>query len=445
MKSAGFDSRFELVALNDTLQLHAGGGNVSSQKYNPFKPNDIVHAGMFAGRIDELRIIERCLFQAKMGSQQHFMIQGERGIGKSSLLLYVNHVAEGRISPLKGDDLRFVSIPVDLGGCQSQSDIVRKVGRGLRQAIGQRNTLKESAKGVWDWITNWEVLGVKYNKTDNEIDLEEIAEQFVTNLADFCETTAHQVDGLLFLMDEADRPTVESGLGAYLKLISERLTWKGCHKVVFGLAGLPSLMEKLRDSHESSPRLFHTMNLLPLTPEERKRVIQIGLQEANVKNAVQTEITGEAINFLAELSEGYPHFLQQFSYCAFERDTDDVINEGDVGDGAFEDGGALSQLGDKFFNEMYHARISSAEYRRVLDAMAEHGDRWIPRKKIIAESGVTEANVTNALQALKSKGVILQDDKLRGSYRLPTNSFAAWINAVKAARAKSDAQNESPF
>jgi hypothetical protein len=181
---------------------------VSSQKYNPFKPNDIIHAGMFAGRLDELRIIERCLYQAKMGSQQHFMIQGERGIGKSSLLLYVNHVAEGRISPLKGGDLRFVSIPVDLGGCQSQSDIVRKVGRGLRQAISQRNALKESAKGVWDWITNWEVLGVKYNKTDNEIDLEEIAEQFVTNLATFCETTAHEIDGLLFLMDEADRPTV---------------------------------------------------------------------------------------------------------------------------------------------------------------------------------------------------------------------------------------------
>jgi len=418
---------------------------MNEQKFNPFKPNDIVHSGMFVGRLDELRVIERCLFQSKMGNQQHFMIQGERGIGKSSLLFYVNHLAEGRIRPMRGDNMKFVAISIDLGGCVSQSDIVRKVGRGLRQAIAQRKVLKEAAKGVWEWITNWEVLGVKYNKPGADFDLEEVAEEFVNNLANFCDETSEEIDGLLFLIDEADRPGSETGLGSYLKLISERLTWRGCHKVVFGLAGLPSLLAKLRDSHESSPRLFQTMLLEPLTIEERKRVVRIGIREANEKNCVQTEITEDAVNFLAELSEGYPHFVQQFAYSAFENDNDNIIDEDDVGEGAFDDGGALSQLGDKFFNEMYHARISSEEYRRVLDAMAEHGDKWIPRKKIISESGVTEANVNNALQALKSKSIILQDDKKRGSYRLPTNSFAAWINAIKAARAKSDAQRGIEF
>jgi hypothetical protein len=58
---------------------------------------------------------------------------------------------------------------------------------------------------------------------------------------------------------------------------------------------------------------------------------------------------------------------------------------------------------------MYHARISSEDYRRVLDAMAEHDDEWVARKTIIAESGVSEANVSNALLALKAKEVILQD------------------------------------
>ncbi len=399
---------------------------------------------MFVGRIDELRVIERCLFQSKMGNQQHFLIQGERGIGKSSLLFYVHHIADGRIST-RGEKMNFVPVPIDLGGCQSQSDIVRKIGRGLRQSVSQRKHLKEKAKKAWEWLTNWEVLGVKYNKETDELDLEEIAEEFVTNIAGFCMEAGDEIDGVLFLIDEADRPGPESGLGSYLKLISERLTWRGCNKVVFGLAGLPSVLGRLRDSHESSPRLFQTMLLEPLTVEERKRVIRIGIKEANEKNAIQTEITEDAIGLLAELSEGYPHFVQQFSHSAFEHDFDNVIDENDVASGSFDEGGALSQLGDKFFNEMYHARISSEEYRRVLDAMAEHGDSWIPRKKIIAESGVSEANVNNALQALKSKSVILQDDKKRGSYRLPTNSFAAWINAIKAGRAKSDAQRDSPM
>jgi DNA-binding IclR family transcriptional regulator len=91
------------------------------------------------------------------------------------------------------------------------------------------------------------------------------------------------------------------------------------------------------------------------------------------------------------------------------------------------------------------ARISSEDYRRVLDAMAEHGDSWVSRKTIIAESGVSEANVGNALIALKTKEVVHQDDTRRGFYRLPTSSFAVWINAIRSARAKSDATRGPAF
>jgi len=173
--------------------------------------------------------------------------------------------------------------------------------------------------------------------------------------------------------------------------------------------------------------------------------VKLGIEDANEKNEVQTTITDDALEFLAQLSEGYPHFVQQFSFSAFEHDIDDIIDLEDVGDGAFRKGGALSQLGDKFFNEMYHARIASADYRRVLDAMAEHGDEWVARKTIINESGVSEANVGNALITLKARNIILQDDTRRGFYKLPTNSFAAWINAVRAARAKSDVEGKDAF
>lgn len=55
-------------------------------KYNTFRPNNIITPGMFVGRLEEINAIERCLFQAKNGNPQHFLVQGERGIGKSSLL-----------------------------------------------------------------------------------------------------------------------------------------------------------------------------------------------------------------------------------------------------------------------------------------------------------------------------------------------------------------------
>jgi len=414
---------------------------MTSQKFNPFKPGSIVNQGMFVGRLEEIKAIERCLFQSKNGNPQHFLVQGERGIGKSSLLFYVDRLANG--APFTRDKFNFLTVSIDIGGCHTQLDIIRKIGRGLKSAIAARQGMKETAKGFWDWLTNWEILGVKYNKaTASDFDAEEIAEELVAALDRFCLQMADSLDGVAFLIDEADRPGSDAGLGELLKLISERLTRQGCNRVVFGVAGLPTVMVRLRESHESSPRLFHTMLLEPLTLEERKRVVSIGINEANERNGVRTEITLDALELLAELSEGYPNFVQQFAYCAFEQDTDNEISDDDVASGAFNEGGAISQLGDKYFNEMYHARIASEDYRRVLDAMADYGDGWVSRKTIIAESGISETNVTNALQTLKAKGIILPDDTRRGFYKLPTNSFAAWINAIRTSRAKADATSE---
>lgn len=305
--------------------------------------------------------------------------------------------------------------------------------------------LRTAASGVYDWITNWEVLGVKYNKPQDAatIDVESIVDELIINMADFVQRASGQIDGVLLLLDEADAPPVEANLGKTLKLISERLGRERCYKVLFGLAGLPNLLGKMFESHESSPRLFHTMLLEPLEIEERKKVVEMGLESANQLNTQTTEIEVEALDFLAELSEGYPHFLQQFAFSAFASDSDDYIDFDDVGAGAFQENGALSQLGDKFFNQMYNARISSEDYRRVLDAMAEYADGWVTRKTIIAESGVVESSVTNALKALRDREIIVADDARRGHYRLPTRSFAAWINATKAAAAKRDVEESS--
>ncbi|WP_371833449.1 ATP-binding protein [Ferirhizobium litorale] len=402
--------------------------------------------GVYKSRGYSVKLIERCLFQSKNGSPQHFLVQGERGIGKSSLLLYVEMIADGKTRPILTDQaFRFVTVSVDLGGCQSQIDIVRKFGRGLKTALSTRDAVKQAASGFWNWLTNWEVLGVRYHKDQSELDAEEVCDELVTRLSNLCNVASSEIDGVLLLIDEADRPPTEAGLGELLKMLTERLSRTGCNSVVFGVAGLPTILGKLRESHESSPRLFHTLLLEPLEPSERKRVVNLGLKAANERNTVPTSITDEGLDFLAVLSEGYPHFLQQFGYSAFEHDTDDEIDMDDVGEGAFKAGGALAQLGDKFFNEMYHARISSEDYRRVLDAMAEHGDSWVARKTIIAESGVSEASVNNALQSLKLKEIIIQDDTRRGFYRLPTNSFAAWINAIRAARAQADASGSADF
>jgi hypothetical protein len=137
--------------------------------------------------------------------------------------------------------------------------------------------------------------------------------------------------------------------------------------------------------------------------------------------------------FLASLSEGYPHFLQQFGNSAFESDTDQEITIEDVTEGAFSKTGALSRLGRKFFQELYFDKIGSDDYRTVLQNMALNGDSWRTRAQIIEGCGLKEYTINNALAALKDRGIIVPNESTKGSYRLPSKSFATWIRAMNSA------------
>jgi hypothetical protein len=408
-------------------------------RYNPFQPNKIINPAMFVGRLEEIHKIEQYLFQAKSGNSQNFLIDGERGIGKSSLLHYVSSIATGRISGIKEQRFSFLLLSVDMAGVATQLDIVRAIARELRSALSKNQELKEKAKKVFDFLTNWEVLGVRYHKEAERVDPEDAKDNLVDQLADVALNQSAEFDGILVVIDEADAPPVEADFGEFLKSVTERLTRRGCENVIFGLAGLPSTIAKLRASHESAPRIFTILHLEPLEESECKRAINIGMEVANQKNDQSTAITDDALAMLADLSEGYPHFIQQFAYSAFEVDLDFKIDVDDVVSGAYGENGAIHQLGRKYFSEAYFSKINSDDYRKLLNVMADHGDAWVTRRQLIHESKLKETTINNALTALKQKAIIIVDESRQGYYRLPTRSFAAWINALKSAAAKQSA------
>jgi len=103
---------------------------------------------------------------------------------------------------------------------------------------------------------------------------------------------------------------------------------------MIGLAGLQDLRDVLRESHPSSLRIFDEIQLRRLSDDEATRVIDLCLEEANEKNGFQTKIADDARFFLVSISEGYPHFIQQFGYSAFARDSDDLIDMRDATEGA---------------------------------------------------------------------------------------------------------------
>ena len=122
-------------------------------KYNPFRPNSIVTPGMFRGRYDEIRRIEQALFQTKHGNPHHFLIEGERGIGKSSLFLLVDYEAKGEIA-CDGGKLNMLVASVELRESMDFNDIVNEIITDLRRQLSAREQIKELCKKLGPFCRN---------------------------------------------------------------------------------------------------------------------------------------------------------------------------------------------------------------------------------------------------------------------------------------------------
>lgn len=395
-------------------------------KVNPFKPNSIVGPGMFVGRLEELLELDRCLFQTKHGNPRHFLIHGERGIGKSSLMLVAESMATGEIpGPESKHRYDFMTAKLEMSPSTTYGDAIAKMGREIAKEVRKKEAVKSAAGDLWNFLKRWEVMGLKYNAEDH---LQ--ASEMLEDLCDVIErifSSLHDCDGLFLLIDEADNATDDARLGELVKLFTERLTRIGVHNVILGISGISNVIQKLHKSHESAPRILNHIYLEPLSEDERKTVVRRGIEESNDRGGTQTRVQPEAEDWISRFSEGYPHFVQQYASTAFDTDNDDVITESDVMHGAFKENGALDQLGVRYFKEMYSSQINSDEYRQVLQVMAESPDKYVPRKQIELKTGLKKTTLSNALRALRSREIILSHPDKKGLYRLPTDSFALWI------------------
>ncbi|TSA52723.1 MAG: ATP-binding protein [Nitrosomonadaceae bacterium] len=402
-------------------------------KYNPFKPGSIVHPGMFAGRYDELMVLQKALFQTKNGNPAHFLVHGERGIGKSSLLMLIDHVARGSINSLiPSENFDFLTVSIELEPSDEYADVISKLARELQRELDKNEVLKKKLKGLWEFITNWEVLGVRYKRGTTPIEamLEELSDKFSAIASEL----AKDKSGIYIFIDEADKPVSGAGLGEFVKVFTERLAKRGINNVALGIFGISNVIEKMKQSHESSVRILTPVFLRPLNESDRKLVIERGLKEANDKNDVATTIMDKAVDSISKYSEGYPYFIQQYAFSSFDHDTDDNIDENDVKEALIKENGALQLLGQRYFENMYTDEIRSDDYRTVLQVLAKHMPKEVSRKQIIAETKLKTHTVNNALIALKKRGSITPVSGHDGLFRLPSMSFATWIQAFKLAK-----------
>ncbi len=403
------------------------------RKINPFKPNSPVPIGMFAGRVDELLLLEGGLHQTRHGEPANFLMTGERGIGKSSLLLFIGSVASGALDGIEHGKFDFAVVNVPISDKMGLVTLIKLLETHLSREIGKTEPARKFLADTWSFLQRVKVMDSGVDRAERDSEEEILIDNFAHSLA---QTTLriseeHQGekkrDGVLIILDEADNAAPDIRIGYFIKTVTESLQRHGCNKVMFIVAGLPETAEKLKSSHESSLRALHPMKVKELDPKDRKFVVDRGIAHANKINAEQTQITDDAKDQISTLSEGYPHFIQQFAYCAFDQNQDSTIDTDDVLESAFAPGGAIDAIGSRYYESDFYDKIKSDEYRQVLAIMAKRMNAWVKKSEIRAEFKGAETRLTNALQALTSRKIVLKNPARDGEYRLQQRGFALWI------------------
>lgn len=407
-------------------------------------PNTPVFPGMFAGRLKEIEGIDQVLFQAKNDNPTHILLIGERGIGKSSLLLFADSFAKGDVK-IDSTEHKFLTIKINLTEDILLVDLILKIKDAIERELASSAKALASLKGIWEVAKKFEIstpiVRTNFKASERNVDnltLDKLTQSIVNTVKLLTTNNAvselglvSKRDGIVILIDEADKARSDLNLGSFLKNLTEELITENCNKVVFIIAGLPNLRDVLRESHESSLRLFEEFEIVPLSKTEVEKVVSLGLKLSNDKHSdlEPIQIDPDSVDTIYTLSEGYPHFVQQTAYSAFTKNIDNLITVKDVEDGYFLEQGALDLIGDRYYKHTYNS--CSQPGKEILQIMANKWNEWVTRDEIKNKFVGPMTSLDNGLRSLKEHGVILKKEGSRGSYRLQWSSFAFWIKYAK--------------
>ena len=401
--------------------------------HNPFKPNYPIYDGLFVGRIDEIRKIDEALTQLDNDSPMNLLFLGERGIGKTSLLLLAKHLSIGNVNI--GNAHNYITVNININKNMTLIDFIIRFRKVLEREIHKIDSTKKILDTIWKFTEKLELGGFKVNK-EQESSIEEIITNFTFSLIETIDkiksNTTINKKGIVLIIDEVDTSNKDLGLGGFLKNLTETLTIEECHNFMIIMSGLPNTRDILRESHESSLRLFEEETLGPLIRQDSLKVLQMGLDKIKEVDNIEISIEEEAKTLFCGYCEGYPHFIQQIAFSTISDLQSNIITGDIVSNSMSRKGGALDLIGKRYYVDLFYEKINVDSYRQILEIMAENWNDWTTKSDIRAKFSGSGTDLTNGLKALRDRNIILTKKGVKGTYRLQWLSFAFWIKIHKS-------------
>jgi hypothetical protein len=364
---------------------------------NPFAPGAGTQPPELAGRrgiVDDASVaLERVRLRRPARSQ---IFVGLRGVGKTVLLNRIREIAEQKqfetlmleihedvtLPALLVPPLRKILLRLDFG-----KQFGEKTKRGLRILRSFIGTFKTKFKvGELAEVE----LGVEAER--GQADSGVLENDLPDLLIAVAEAAVECSTSICLLLDELQYLS-ERELSALIMALHQ-INQRNLPLLMMG-AGLPHILGLAGKSKSYAERLFTFPALGPLSPEAST----IALQEPAI--ARSSRFTDEALAEIIRVTQGYPYFLQQWGYEAWNVAPATPITAKDVEAATVR---AIRQLDESFFRVRFD-RLTRREKEFLFAMLAVGGSQQ--RSGEIAEKMGVKANAVSPLRAtLIRKGMI---------------------------------------
>jgi len=374
---------------------------------SPFYPGQPVPTDLFVGRNEQIvHVMERGATQVQVGKPATCFVQGEYGIGKSSLAVFLQQAAEAKY--------RLHPVYALLGGGDDLQDIaVSIVQATIRSGAFNPNRSEKIKNWLAKYIGKQSLAGVSFNMDALKQDAPSVATPF--GLLDFLMSTLDKirdtgVSGLFVVLDEINGITKDPKFAHFIKaLVDTNAMAPEPLPLLLMICGAEARRRDMIDNHPPIDRIFDVVDLPVMSTSETVEFFKGAFE------SVKTSATPEALQKLAFYSAGLPKIMHIMGDEAFWASSDDVIDEGDVMKAVVR---AADDVGKKFVDQQVYAALRSPDYRSILKKIAAHEPLAMSFKKSEVVGTLTEGETrkfNNFLQKMKHLNV-LRSDPSQGEY-----------------------------
>lgn len=322
------------------------------------------------------------------------LLTGLRGVGKTVLLNEVERIADEQgfhaimIEAKEDQPLGLLLVP-QLRQLLYELDRVKGAGNLARKALG---VLRSFVSGLRVKVGEVD-FGIAIEPEKGAADSGDFGTDLTNLFVAIGEAARERGTVVVLLLDEIQY--IDENEFAALIRAMHRLQQK---QLPFGMvgAGLPTVPGLAGDAKSYAERLFDYPDIGPLAREDAFKALRDPTAEVGVR------FEPDALEEVFVHTKGYPYFLQEWGYQAWNTADEPVISRDTVREAT---GSIVRRLDQNFFRVRYD-RLTNAE-KRTLRAMAELGPGPYRVSDIASKLAYKgSASLSPARKSLIRKGMI---------------------------------------